>query len=386
MILPTSRPVRLIPAHAGKTAATCPTPPDAAAHPRTRGENGVSSIDAGSSWGSSPLTRGKHRRVETARAPRGLIPAHAGKTVLSPSAHMRMWVHPRSRRENDLTEPIMELMPGSSPLTRGKPMTMPLCPALMRLIPAHAGKTQCKSLIFCARSAHPRSRGENPVGAGPRRRGLGSSPLTRGKHLRWRGSQPGAALIPAHAGKTTTPTPAATYEPAHPRSRGENGRGGARMPVRWGSSPLTRGKRVDAVSVCVESGLIPAHAGKTPALVTMDEIWKGSSPLTRGKRGAARVADAAHGLIPAHAGKTRRRVSRPRSGRAHPRSRGENVAATVATVGNGGSSPLTRGKPRLRCPRRGQDGLIPAHAGKTNRHDYQLRRRQAHPRSRGENS
>ena len=90
----------LIPAHAGKTVLSPSAHMRMWVHPRSRGENGVSSIDAGSSWGSSPLTRGKHRRVETARAPRGLIPAHAGKTVLSRSAHMRMWVHPRSRREN----------------------------------------------------------------------------------------------------------------------------------------------------------------------------------------------------------------------------------------------------------------------------------------------
>ena len=235
--------------------------------------------------------------------------------------------HPRSRGENCCVRHAVCVASGSSPLTRGKRWGRGCRLRGRGLIPAHAGKTQCKSLIFCARSAHPRSRGENPVGAGPRRRGLGSSPLTRGKR---EGGYPGLArvgLIPAHAGKTTTPTPAATYEPAHPRSRGENGRGGARMPVRWGSSPLTRGKRVDAVSVCVESGLIPAHAGKTPALVTMDEIWKGSSPLTRGKRGAARVADAAHGLIPAHAGKTAPSMSSPWAGWAHPRSRGENEQA-----------------------------------------------------------
>ena len=233
--------------------------------------------------------------------------------------------HPRSRGENCCVRHAVCVASGSSPLTRGKRWGRGCRLRGRGLIPAHAGKTQCKSLIFCARSAHPRSRGENPVGAGPRRRGLGSSPLTRGKHLRWRGSQPGAALIPAHAGKTTTPTPAATYEPAHPRSRGENGRGGARMPVRWGSSPLTRGK---------------------------PQRW---SRWTK-------------------------------SGRAHPRSRGENGGRPASRTRRMGSSPLTRGKPRLRCPRRGQDGLIPAHAGKTNRHDYQLRRRQAHPRSRGENS
>ena len=50
---------------------------------------------------------------------------------------------------------------------------------------------------------------------------------------------------------------------AHPRSRGENEQGcewAARLP---GSSPLTRGKRLQGDADAVASGLIPAHAGKT---------------------------------------------------------------------------------------------------------------------------
>ena len=50
------------------------------------------------------------------------------------------------------------------------------------------------------------------------------------------------------------------------------------------------------------------------------------------------------GLIPAHAGKTRARHEERSISRAHPRSRGENVAVSVPTGGREGSSPLTRGK------------------------------------------
>ena len=71
------------------------------------------------------------------------------------------------------------------------------------------------------------------------------------------------------------------------------------------------------------------------------------------------------GLIPAHAGKT---DSGKRSwiiSRAHPRSRGENHPLLQEQDGMGGSSPLTRGKPRRASPTGSCTGLIPAHAGKT---------------------
>ena len=71
----------------------------------------------------------------------GLIPAHAGKTGGDRSFRRRQRAHPRSRGENDLTEPIIELMPGSSPLTRGKPNAFVPAQVTQGLIPAHAGKT-----------------------------------------------------------------------------------------------------------------------------------------------------------------------------------------------------------------------------------------------------
>ena len=212
-------------------------------------------------------------------------------------------------------------------------------------------------------------------------------------------------LIPAHAGKTCTPSGRTNSWPAHPRSRGENlGRGLGRSR-RSGSSPLTRGKRLPAFARFVRPGLIPAHAGKTrscgrPAssrtahprsrgennkVILESVVGGGSSPLTRGKPRAPPAHARAHRLIPAHAGKTclgsLTWLHRP----AHPRSRGENEIARAEDVNANGSSPLTRGKPHWRGRRPRRARLIPAHAGKTRTIPSRHRSRSAHPRSRGEN-
>ena len=50
--------------------------------------------------GSSPLTRGKPVSIDEMRRVGRLIPAHAGKTSLSVGAGALVWAHPRSRGEN----------------------------------------------------------------------------------------------------------------------------------------------------------------------------------------------------------------------------------------------------------------------------------------------
>ena len=132
---------------------------------------------------------------------------------------------------------------------------------------------------------------------------------------------------------------------AHPRSRGENLAHVQRYADNLGSSPLTRGKHVGETQVQDRLGLIPAHAGKTP-------------PCS----------------------------SRPRTFRAHPRSRGENTEAAALIFGTTGSSPLTRGKRRVHGVTERLVGLIPTHAGKTGSRSCRLRPSTAHPRSRGENA
>ena len=91
------------------------------------------------------------------------------------------------------------------------------------------------------------------------------------------------------------------------------------------------------------------------------------------------------GLIPAHAGKTRVIIGVFTIPRAHPRSRGENPGATTNSYTVKGSSPLTRGKHAGGHAAAVGPGLIPAHAGKTVGSLQPGATTKAHPRSRGEN-
>ena len=242
-------------------------------------------LDGEYTAGSSPLTRGKPRRVNRVRRGWGLIPAHAGKTGLHYTSRAMYGAHPRSRGENDPGSTQPERLMGSSPLTRGKPEGKAAEEVRRRLIPAHAGKTLIGLFGNKLHRAHPRSRGENSIEETTGGLAAGSSPLTRGKQLLRHCCGACLRLIPAHAGKTKSVEDPHSRMWAHPRSRGEN---------------------------------LSARSCAKPK--------RGSSPLTRGKLGQAQVPNLVRGLIPAHAGKTLRSRFARTSPTAHPRSRGENDA------------------------------------------------------------
>ena len=172
------------------------------AHPRSRGENEAHCLVPSGVYGSSPLTRGKHRRDERSDDVSGLIPAHAGKTPASVATSTDRRAHPRSRGENvSWTRPASPTR-GSSPLTRGKPVHEVPEDFASGLIPAHAGKTADRAGNETVDRAHPRSRGENLPVPSVEVAVSGSSPLTRGKRPdRWERAS-SVRLIPAHAGKT----------------------------------------------------------------------------------------------------------------------------------------------------------------------------------------
>ena len=294
--------------------------------------------------GSSPLTRGKLAAGLSERDVSRLIPAHAGKTLCPYQLCWSSRAHPRSRGENTPPLPALTSEKGSSPLTRGKHVRRSDRRDRRRLIPAHAGKTTNARQVSPSTRAHPRSRGENAAIAAMTRTMGGSSPLTRGKRRVHGVTERFVGLIPAHAGKTRLGTKRARRSTAHPRSRGEN------LPASW-------------------SMLVPP----------------GSSPLTRGKHRKISGRDTRVRLIPAHAGKTAVLPRKSWCHRAHPRSRGENARAAGETTFHAGSSPLTRGKHPHRQAIGGPHGLIPAHAGKTGYDAAISARIWAHPRSRGEN-
>ena len=234
----------------------------------------------------------------------------------------------------------------------------------------------------------------------------GSSPLMRGKRDFVRACDLHGRLIPAHAGKTV-PGPARwRVAGAHPRSCGENTRPMGFAAIAAGSSPLMRGKRVEALSEREPPGLIPTHAGKTARscrlptrrrahphscgenrpMIAMCAVLLGSSPLTRGKHKEDRISGHGRGLIPAHAGKTHQATCPVPDTRAHPRSCRENNMHYATLSRRLGSSPLTRGKPCDRAADRLPGGLIPAHTGRTCVRYAGCLCSRAHPRSCGENT
>ena len=150
-----------------------------------------------------------------------------------------------------------------TPPGRGKRMVHRNQVGSIRLIPAHAGKTSGRSEAPLQRATHPRSREENIDAWQLPERHVGSPPLARGKPQQGRESSDCARLIPAHAGKTSFRGRTSRLCPVHPRSRGENLLCVAWRPLRAGSSPLTRGKRVFRQPGEGGKRLIPAHAGKT---------------------------------------------------------------------------------------------------------------------------
>ena len=213
--------------------------------------------------GSSPLTRGKPPTRAAVVSGARLIPAHAGKTRSAASFGSALRAHPRSRGENELSVRRCSTGEGSSPLTRGKQVLSESHTAGLGLIPAHAGKTVLGAITGTINGAHPRSRGENAQVRAVVVRHLGSSPLTRGKPTGRRESSCTRGLIPAHAGKTARNWTPSVESWAHPRSRGENAPNEGYEAKVSGSSPLTRGKLGCPILRVARGGLIPAHAGKT---------------------------------------------------------------------------------------------------------------------------
>ena len=89
--------------------------------------------------------------------------------------------HPRVCGENIRRLAGVEVVDGSSPRVRGKPIAPPSDNEGIRLIPACAGKTFAAKVPTLIGRAHPRVCGENPDELGTKVVGAGSSPRVRGK-------------------------------------------------------------------------------------------------------------------------------------------------------------------------------------------------------------
>ncbi len=151
----------LIPAHAGKTSLACGVGHVRWAHPRACGENPNYLPCPSPPPGSSPRMRGKRKISSSPSIISGLIPAHAGKTKRGTACANLPPAHPRACGENVATVFPGFAGGGSSPRMRGKRCERFPEHGNRGLIPAHAGKTVLvfASLLVCG--AHPRACGEN---------------------------------------------------------------------------------------------------------------------------------------------------------------------------------------------------------------------------------
>ena len=215
-----------------------------------------------------------------------------------------------------------------------------------RLIPAHAGSTCALACRLWPTGAHPRSRGEHVIWPFTSGVAYGSSPLTRGAHIREALTRTTRGLIPAHAGSTPSQSSTMHRQPAHPRSRGEHGVFEIDSIGPAGSSPLTRGALRVGLRRLWMTWAHPRSRGEHFFMPSRNIEGFGSSPLTRGALLSRVDRPGKSRLIPAHAGSTPAWLVRSLARRAHPRSRGEHVELAFTLRRFFGSSPLTRGAPR----------------------------------------
>ena len=314
-----------------------------------------------------------------------IIPAHAGFTPGSGGPPSWWSDHPRTRGVYLLTGRIRRTWPGSSPHTRGLRRARPHRPGGAGIIPAHAGFTPPAPPGPPALPDHPRTRGVCAPGAMRVVTTSGSSPHTRGLHGGRGPAGAGGRIIPAHAGFTPRWWGTRAGVSDHPRTRGVYYKYETEGTYTYGSSPHTRGLRDRFWWDAGETGIIPAHAGFTRTgpppgrrpgdhprtrgvYVPREETggWEaGSSPHTRGLLHGTLIRSPLSRIIPAHAGFTHgRQAARPEFVD-HPRTRGVYFSCLEGSVGEGGSSPHTRGLQDGGVPVDGVVRIIPAHAGFT---------------------
>ena len=171
----------------------------------------------------------------------------------------------------------------------------------------------------------------------------------------------------------------------HPRSRGEYRAKRCTFSQHIGSSPLSRGILNTNQIVQSNTRIIPALAGNTRlgkpqfrgswdhprsrgeylSLVLLYSYWCGSSPLSRGiPRLDAGYARKAW-IIPALAGNTTIAAVPAVGSPDHPRSRGEYENSSSSPTVSPGSSPLSRGIPNSERIPTHTGRIIPALAGNT---------------------
>ena len=172
--------------------------------------------------GLSPLARGTLRHHLLSTWCRRFIPAGAGNTTVLYSLIMGGPVYPRWRGEHFPARSTGKQRAGLSPLARGTQDVQSIIHSLKRFIPAGAGNTSNSKTAHRPTTVYPRWRGEHLPSLCLLTTTSGLSPLARGTPQCGGIERPGDRFIPAGAGNTVSSPSRCTGSAVYPRWRGEH--------------------------------------------------------------------------------------------------------------------------------------------------------------------
>ena len=218
---PPSTCLGITPAYAGKSFSVLVFGPHVRDRPRVCGEKSQGTQHGEGGGGSPPRMRGKAQDWLASDKANRITPAHAGKSVMLKILRDTAGDHPRACGEKFLDFYIFHRMEGSPPRMRGKEDLIYRKDVMLRITPAHAGKSTKGGKFYPIYEDHPRACGEKnnrPLSRYPFK---GSPPRMRGKvfpRCIWPTPR---RITPAHAGKSPVQRGAAALSGDHPRACGE---------------------------------------------------------------------------------------------------------------------------------------------------------------------
>ena len=354
--------------------------------------------------GSSLRVRGAASIVGGALQGVGIIPAHAGSSILNAGTVELGRDHPRACGEQALTRGELAAVGGSSPRVRGAVRVHRRNERRPGIIPACAGSRLGGRCPVGPERDHPRVCGEQHSYSGKVHTFQGSSPRGRGAGVLEGEHRLRRGIIPARAGSRNGATHCPSARRDHPRACGEQVERSIMSMGVTRSSPRMRGAVLLIVTSPLDSGIIPACAGSSgcargrcgarrghPRVCGEQYLLSytamppaGSSPRVRGAvHEVGRVAQA-HGIIPARAGSRTQRGLDIGSSRDHPRACGEQSWTFRDDETSVGSSPRVRGAAATHHDRAELMRIIPARAGSSVSPDPSSLEWGDHPRACGE--
>ena len=152
--------VGITPAHAGKSSSRGVRTCFEKDHPRTCGEKATTKVSISGRTGSPPHMRGKVPQPVTVALPVRITPAHAGKSGESFGFWNNDQDHPRTCGEKRRGQPVRVTEMGSPPHMRGKVSDVGKPALSAGITPAHAGKSLRGGRSVSVCRDHPRTCGE----------------------------------------------------------------------------------------------------------------------------------------------------------------------------------------------------------------------------------